>query len=241
MAVRIVLMLCCISTAQGENATEGNDNLLKEVLGNINTRVSVMEEQLKKNERELEKTKTELLNSQALLRKKDSDLEERLVKAVEKIAAMKTEVTGISDVFTEKSQNLESVVNILRNPPISHACGSHKSLLNITSQTIPYKSLLYSSTNIEGGGLDIQSGVFTSPFPGTYQASWSLHGDNSDGEDSLKIFLRKNGKNIDESFFESFYSGPKGHISDTHLSFSAKTVLLGYITVFCTSLVTFDV
>merc|ERR1719320_1247010 len=103
-------MLCFISTAQGENATEGNDNLLKEVLGNINTRVSVMEEQPKRNERMLEKTKTELLNSQTLLRKRDSDLEEHLVKAVEKIAAMKTEITGISDVFMEKIQNLESVV-----------------------------------------------------------------------------------------------------------------------------------
>ena len=35
------------------------------------------------------------------------------------------------------------------------------------------------------------------------------------------ILLRKNGKNIDDSVFESFFSGPSGHISDIGILFQS--------------------
>ena len=64
-------------------------------------------------------------------------------------------------------------------------------------KAVNYHTLLYSSTNVEEGGLDICTGVFTSGQPGTYSITWSSVSPAS-GKGNY-IVLRKNGKNIPES------------------------------------------
>merc|ERR1711892_1389725 len=99
------------------------------------------------------------------------------------------DLTSFMDDLISKDNELEIDVSIIRNPPFIHSCG-YQSSTSITSQTIPYSSLLYSSTNTEGGGLDIASGVFTCPWPGSYTVTWSLMADVNAGE-YVHIYLRK--------------------------------------------------
>ena len=94
-----------------------------------------------------------------------------------------------------------------------HACGYQYSYSSLTG-IITYSTLLYSSTNTEGGGLDIASGVFTSSYPGSYTVTWSLYADNDAGEHYVAIYLQHNGQNIDESEHRSYYGGPSGYVRD---------------------------
>ena len=79
-------------------------------------------------------------------------------------------------------------------------------------QTISYSSLLYSSTNTEGGYLDVATGVFSSPYPGSYTVTWSLLAKDGVGESIVEIYLRKNGQKIDETHHWSQYTGSNGHV-----------------------------
>ena len=67
-------------------------------------------------------------------------------------------------------------------------CG-YSSNSKATSQIISYTKLLYSSTNVDGAGLDISEGVFTSGHPGTYTATWSLSAWNDAGDSRVFIYL----------------------------------------------------
>merc|ERR1711942_547031 len=120
--------------------------------------------------------------------------------------------------------------------------------------TIPYTFLLYSSTNTEGGGLDISTGVFTAPHGGSYTVYWDTSAGLDHGED-VRIYLQKNGENIKESKHLSYYSGPSGRVGDQ----GGRTIIvyLGvgdtlqlyrdagsgdiFRTTFCVSLTTVDI
>ena len=69
--------------------------------------------------------------------------------------------------YKEMTHDLQKQVLILRNPPWTFACGSHYDGIMATSMAISYSKLLYSSSNVEGAGLDISSGVFNAVYPGT--------------------------------------------------------------------------
>merc|ERR1711892_1353286 len=125
----------------------------------------------------------------------------------------KEELTATKDDLTSKDHELERDLSIIRNPPFIHSCGYQYST-RITRQTIPYSSLLYSSTNTEGGGLDVATGVFTSPWPGSYTVTWSLYAYDDHSDSAVYIYLRQNGQNIDESKHVSWYNGPSGEVDD---------------------------
>merc|ERR1711942_134563 len=106
-----------------------------------------------------------------------------------------------------KTDELEREVAILRAPPYIHSCGSNTDYLSASTGTIPYTSLLYSSTNTEGGGLDITTGIFTAPHGGSYTVYWDTQAALNHGE-FVYIYLQKNGVIIHESEHDSKYSGP---------------------------------
>merc|ERR1711935_524562 len=64
--------------------------------------------------------------------------------------------------------------------------------------TINYQSMFYERTNLPTGGLDLATGIFTSPIPGTYTVTWSLYSWNNDGRE-VRIDLYKNGERIWEA------------------------------------------
>ena len=98
----------------------------------------------------------------------------------------------------KKYQNFEIEVTKLRNPPYLNLCG-YQYYTKISSGTIPYSYLLCNSTNIKGGGLDTDSGVFTAPISGTYTLTWALFTDNMSGEHGVDIYLHRNGRIVEES------------------------------------------
>ena len=106
-----------------------------------------------------------------------------------------------------ENDNLKREISTLRNPPHLHVCGGSKSnWIHNDSRIIDNTTLLYSSTNTEGGGLDIATGVFTSPWPGSYTVTWSLITRNYQGESEFDINLRKNSQIVGESLYASqFY------------------------------------
>ena len=117
-------------------------------------------------------------------------------------------------VYKEMTHDLQKQVLILRNPPWTFSCGSHYAGIMATSKEISYSKLLYSSSNVEGAGLDISSGVFSAGYPGTYTATWSLQARDDTGDGFMDIYLRKNAKTIEESLHRSLYTGSEGYLAD---------------------------
>merc|ERR1711872_854350 len=69
------------------------------------------------------------------------DMNTRLYKAEDQLANTKIKLA-------ETENKLMSEITRMRNPPYMHACG-YQDYTNIQYATIPYSTLLYSSTNME--------------------------------------------------------------------------------------------
>merc|ERR1719513_458951 len=137
-------------------------------------------------------------------------MNECLVRTEAELANTKDELAFTKNELAltkAKTDELEREVAIVRAPPYIHCCGSHYGGLSGSSGTIPYTSLLYSSTNTEGGGLDISTGVFTAPHGGSYTVYWDTNAYLHSGENVVSIYLQKNGKSIEESLHYSRYTG----------------------------------
>jgi hypothetical protein len=192
-----ILVVIIMLVARGE-AKEDMENIVKEMQMQMNVgfeRCVLTEEKL-----------LELKTENVQLKERMKITEEALINTKEDLANTK------EDLLT-KDQELEMDVSFLKEPPFFHACG-YKDYTYITGQTIPYSSLLYSSTNTEGGDLDISTGIFSSPYPGSYTVTWSLEAVDDAGDSAVVIYLRKNGQKIDESRTYSYYTGSSGRVSD---------------------------
>ena len=123
-----------------------------------NERFSVIEQTLLelKDEQKAAKQKTE--ENQAKL----NDMREELIKATKKIT------------------DLESSQQRLKEPPYHHSCSSIE-LVKLTQSVVTYQKLLYNSTNVNLGGMDLNTGLFTSGWPGSYQVTWSFESLNDPG------------------------------------------------------------
>ena len=138
------------------------------------------------------------------------EMNDHLAMTEKRLTMNHKEFLLMKDVYKEK---IEREVSFLKDPPMTFECG-YSSNSKATSQIISYTKLLYSSTNIEGAGLDIFTGVFTSGHPGTYTATWSLSAWNDAGDSRVFIYLRKNGENIEESQHYTHYTGDSGVADD---------------------------
>ena len=121
-------------------------------------------------------------------------------------------------------QVLKREVSILKDPPYTFVCG-YQPDQTIIAQTIPYTKLFYSSTNVKGSGLDINTGVFTAGHPGSYTVTWSTNAHDDENDDQVVIYLRKNKRDIEESRHESFYvarNGGSGRIDEQ----GGRTIIL---------------
>jgi len=237
----------------------------------MNERISVTEVKLAKTEAELAATKDEL----AVTKDDLADTKKALTKAVsdqaenhaitkddlditkDNLAITREDLDITKEALMFKTDELEREVAILKAPPYIHSCGSHYDGLSASSGTIPYTSLLYSSTNTEGGGLDISTGVFTAPHGGSYTVSWDTQARLNRWE-AVSIYLQKNGVTIEESLHNSYY----GDNIDDHMNEQGGRTLVLHLdlgdtlqlyrdklshpgdiakTTFCVSLTTFDI
>merc|ERR1719317_1703631 len=239
----------------------------KEDLEIMNDMMSEMNERLVRTEAELIVTKDALMSSideLDTMKETKMEMNERLSLAEKKLAKTESELAATKDdlaiakadhaITKEKTDELVREVTNFRAPPYIHACGSNTNFLSFQSHTIPYTSLLYSSTNTEGGGLDIITGVFTAPWGGSYTVYWDTTAYLLSGE-YVYIYLQKNGGSIKESVHFSAYYGPSGFVYEQ----GGRTIIV-YLgegdtlqlyrdagsngishTTFCVSLTTFDI
>jgi len=238
-----------------------------ELMAQMNEHLSLAEGKLAKTEDKLTATKDDLaITKKELVITKD-DLaitKDDLAITKDDLAITKGDLAVTKDdlaitkadhaLTKARTDELEREVAILKAPPYIHSCGSNSGLVSGSSGTIPYTSLLYSSTNTEGGGLDISTGVFTAPHGGSYTVYWDASAGMDSGE-YVYIYLQKNGENIEESRYHSGYTGPSGRVyeqggrtiivylgvGDTlQLYWDAGTGEIGH-TTFCVSLTTPDI
>ena len=201
----------------GEPAMEDIE-IMKEIMLEMKETMLDMNRKMARTEEDLSFTKNQLAVDHT-----------DLVTAKDELAATKDELATTKDeLATTKTALMEVELEVarVREPPFIHACGSHYDRLSIKSGTIPYSSLLYSSTNQETGGLDTQTGVFTAPHPGSYTVTWSTMAADDYGEHYVHIYLYKNGQGIVESKHYSRYTGPSGWVGEQGKYYSVIILLL---------------
>merc|ERR1712013_17323 len=243
-----LIMLLLFSLSLGQETQDMED--IEEMFRNMNLRFHKAEKKWSHAEDQLAEALTEL----AFTKHDLAAAVDNLAKVQNDLATTKRDLAASKIKQMAKDKELENEIARMKNPPHMHACGSHYNGQTIVSGTIPYTTLLYSSTNTEGGGLDIESGVFTSTWPGSYTVTWSLHCGNDAQDPTVNIYLQKNGNNIKESKLDSYFTGD-GHVGDMggrtlvlHLNRGDTLQLYCddcsagvYFTTFCVSLTTFDV
>merc|ERR1711892_1610483 len=103
-------------------------------------------------------------------------------------------VTSLTeDMNSMMSLEHETSIKVKRDTPEVFYCGFNSGDYVSSPSTIKYDSMFYSRTNQPTGGLDLATGVFTSPFPGTYTVTWSLSAYGAMSHDQYKtIYLFKN-------------------------------------------------
>jgi len=113
-----------------------------------------------------------------------------------KMSTFQKDLITMNRTVVENDANMK----VLRDAPESFACGYQDSW-NATHSTITYDSIFYERSNQPTGGLDIGSGVFTAPYPGTYTVTWTLNSNNGNGVlFSAQLYLYRNGDRVDESY-----------------------------------------
>jgi len=178
--------------------------------------LSVSEEKMAKAEIELKEALIDMASTKEDLEKAKIDLTAALSDLLtfkDDFISTKTDLVTVKADLMTKVDDLEREVVILSDPPYLHICASHNEYLYIDDQTIPYTSLLSSSTNTEGGWLEMTKGVFTAPVSGTYTVTWATMASLNTGE-RLEIYLQKIGDNILQSEHYSQYTGDSGISAD---------------------------
>jgi len=107
-----------------------------------------------------------------------------LENIVNEMKEMKERLKKTEEALTELNTTLH------KDPPYMFVCGSHSSGFDYKKGPVTYGDTAYSSTNLETGGLNISTGVFTAGHPGIYSVSWTMVG-YSRGPTNY-VHLRKN-------------------------------------------------
>merc|ERR1711935_239313 len=156
--------------------------------------------------------------------KNQKDQQEEINKQREEINKQREEIKQLTEQFEEQTNHVSSLTelvdslsnNVLRSPPAVFYCG-YRSYTTATSSVLTFDRLSYFNNNQHTGGLDPVTGIFSSPYPGTYSVSWSLTASNDAGDNHVGISLHKNGASVGaESYHYSHwdYTGASGRVQD---------------------------
>merc|ERR1711936_218460 len=169
------------------------------------------------------------LGSQAV---NNDDLKEELEILKETMEVFQTQLAE-KDVAI---RILESQLEVVRDPPYCMYCASRDDHLLLYSQPVNYDKVFYSSTNVDGADLDVETGLFTSGHPGSYTVSFTYETYNTPPiANSISVYLRKNGELVEETAMVSRNTGA-GEVSEM----ASRTVVLHLergdtLDLFCTS------
>merc|ERR1711915_427036 len=136
------------------------------------------------------------------------DFEE--LKAI--VVALKGENDELKDTVDElKSENAEQAeeISFLRNPPFYHL-SVYQDKTTATSSVMTFDKTLYMECNFcDDADFNLNTGVYTNGWPGTYTVSWNswIRADHMHGS---IIHLHKNGQRIEEAIQMLHFSNDNG-------------------------------
>merc|ERR1711915_400140 len=173
-----------------------------------------LEERVEWPERKIEKQDTVILE----LEEKVERLETLVKSFPSETAQLQSDALTIMEKSMENEEKIESFQNVMENletqvqslsdPPVSYIC-AYQISTSAKSSNVHYDSIFYSRTNdwTSEGGMDLGSGVYTAPVPGTYVITYSLRSSNDYSDNNISLYLRKNGIILDETRHWSDYYG----------------------------------
>merc|ERR1711915_1028110 len=130
------------------------------------------------------------------------------------MVALKAENDELKDTVDElKSENAEQAedISFLRNPPFYHL-SVYQDLTTVISSVITFDKELYMESNFcVDADFNLNTGVYTNGWPGTYTVSWNswVH---ADLYNPTIIYLRKNGQIINEAIQVSYFFNDNGYM-----------------------------
>merc|ERR1712055_1219868 len=140
---------------------------------------------------EMRETNAKVASMEQEMKVKDSTFEKKIKDMNDTFGKELRKLERELDARDASNAKLEREVSFLKEPPFSFFCGYRYELTNITSATITYDYLLYSSTSIpDMASMDTQTGIFTSGWVGTYTINWSLYAYDTAGDHHVSIYLR---------------------------------------------------
>merc|ERR1711915_457089 len=137
------------------------------------------------------------------LKSEDDELMLQNAKDLEQVKATVDEL---------KCQNAELVkkISFLRNPPFYHLC-VYQDKTSAISSDITFDKELYMECNLcDEADFNLNSGVYTNGWPGTYLVSWNSWVEASHGHGDTNIHLRKNGQIINEAIQHASFHNDNG-------------------------------
>merc|ERR1712241_1012758 len=84
-----------------------------------------------------------------------------------------------------ETKKVEKEISRLRDGTYYHEC-AYAEEIAVRDQPITYDRIFYYHFNV-GSGIDIATGTFTSPFPGTYTVSYTVSAENDNGANTQII------------------------------------------------------
>merc|ERR1711915_603227 len=153
------------------------------------------------------------------LEMKINELESANMKREHEYAKLKEENQHYLEIL---EREVEENTRLVRNPPVLFQC-AYTTKFSMDNAPVTYQQLFYSKIEsiTEEGGFELVTGLFTSPFPGTYTITYNLEASVDEGTDIL-LHTRKNGEEIPESRHYSYYGGQSGQINDQ----GARTIIV---------------
>merc|ERR1712055_968832 len=138
---------------------------------------------------EMRETNAKVASMEQEMKVKDSTFEKKIKDMNDTFGKELRKLERELDAREASNAKLEREVSFLKEPPFSFFCGYHSGT-HISSGTITYESLLYSSTSIpDMASLDTKTGVFTSGWGGTYTITWSLMASDYAEDHEVAIYL----------------------------------------------------
>merc|ERR1711892_929651 len=229
----MILGVIIISVYQSSliSATTGED-AIKTMIMEMKTTIAMQDEKISQTMTEMKNLQTknqqyeewfEILNIKIDQQQNDIEEQKKVVVMLQKENLLNQEKLTLLEVDSKKFKEdqtmkvtslVEDMNSMMSLDPEVFYCGFQDYVDRVYSpSTIPYDSMFYSRTNQPTGGLDLATGVFTSPFPGTYTVTYSLYAYNEQ-DGYVIIYLYKNEVQIDESEHYSYYDGLSGDATD---------------------------
>merc|ERR1711892_930226 len=161
----------------------GQDNLLSATTSHENVE-SLVDHLDMKFSQMMKKQQEEIKQLQEENKQQHEDQQEEINKQKEEIKQLQEEnkqlteqlgeQTELVDSLTNKTIDHEKSINVLRSPPAVSYCG-YRHDTTATYSVLTFDRLSYSYNNQHNGGLNRATGIFSSPYSGTYSVTWSLY------------------------------------------------------------------